>query len=78
MPEATIALVCWLADFATLVEQWEPHHPLPSGRQPIRGGTLSLAQMLSILVLFHISPYKDFKHVWRYGLTQEYRACLGL
>ena len=34
--------------------------------------------MLSILVLFHISPYSDFNHVWRYGLTQEYRSCLGL
>ena len=78
MPEATIALVCWLADFATLVEQWESHHLLLSGRQPVRGGTLSLGKMLSILVLFHISPYKDFNDVWRYGLRHEYRACLGL
>ena len=55
MPEATFALACWLDPFATLVEQWELHHLLPSGRQRIRDGTLCLAQMLlSILVLFHV------------------------
>ena len=67
----------WLDDFAQLVEQWEPHHLLLSGRQPIRNGMLSLAQMLSILVLFHISADKDFNHVWHYGFRHQYRACLG-
>ena len=33
--------------------------------------------MLLIMVLFHISAYKNFKHFWRYGLRYEYRACLG-
>ena len=49
-----------------------------SGRQPIRGGKLSLARMLSILALFHISTDKDFKHVWHDGLTQEYRSAFLL
>ena len=25
------------------------------------------------MVLFHLSPGKDFKHFWRYGLTKEHR-----
>ena len=33
--------------------------------------------MLFIMVLFPISAYKDFKHFWLYGLTQEYRDCFG-
>ena len=34
--------------------------------------------MLSILVLFHISADKDFKHVRHYGLRQqEHRECFG-
>ena len=67
-------MVCCLHDFATLLEAGEPHHLIHSGHQPIRGGKLSLARMLSILVLFHISTDKDFKHVWHDGLTQEYRS----
>ena len=61
-----------------MTEQWERHHLLPSGRQRIRAGKLSLGEMLSILVLFHVSAYKDFKHFWHYGLRHQYRACLTL
>ena len=57
--------------------QWEPRHLLPSGRQPISNGKLSLGKMLSILVLFHISADKDFKHFRHYSLRHQYRACFG-
>lgn len=29
------------------------------------------------MVLFQVSVHKDFKHFWLYGLTQEYRDCVG-
>ena len=35
---------------------------LPSSRQRIRNGKLSLTGMPSIVVLFHISADKDFSH----------------
>ena len=60
MPEATIALLCCLDDFAKLFEQWERRHLIPSGCQRIRGGKLSLAEMLFIMVLLPVSAYKDF------------------
>ena len=41
MPESTVALVCCLDDFAKLLEQGDPHHLLPSGRQRVSGGKLS-------------------------------------
>ena len=77
MPEANIALFSCLDDFAQLFEQWQRHHLLPSGSQRHRPGKLSLAEMLSILVLVHLSDDKDFKHCWHYGLRHQYRACFG-
>ena len=77
MTDSVIALFCCLDDVAKLVEEWERHHLLPSARQPIRGGKLCLGEMLFIMVLFHSSAYKDFKHVRLDGIRQEYRDCFG-
>ena len=38
---------------------------------------VSTGEMLFILVLFPIAPYKDFQHVWRYGLRHEDRDCFA-
>ena len=77
MEEPTIALFCCLDDFAKLFEDWERHHLLPSSRQQWRHGKLCLGEMLFIMVLFHILPYKDFKHFRFYGLRHQYRDCFG-
>ena len=77
MVSSTVAFFWCLHDVAKLLEQGEPHHLIPSRRQPRSTTKLSLGQMLSILVLFHISADKDFKHVWHYGLRHEYRACFA-
>ena len=61
MTDSTIALFCCLDDCARLVEDWERHHLIPSDRQRRRAGKLSLGEMLSIMVLFHISAYKAFQ-----------------
>ena len=54
----------WLRD-------WERHHLIPSDRQRRRAGKFPLGEMLSIMVLFHISAYKAFKPFRLYGLSQR-------
>ncbi len=68
------SLFCCLDDFAHLYEEWEKHRLIPTERTRRRQGKLSLSEMLLIMVLFHHSPFKDFKHFWIYGVEQKYRS----
>ena len=88
MSLSTTALFCCLDDFAKTFEDWERHHLIPTGRKRRRSGKLSLGEMLFIMVLFHLSPFRDLprrrllvsfanKHFWRYGIEDKYRDCFG-
>jgi len=66
-----------LNDYARLYEIWEQENLISSARKRNRRGKLSLGEMLFIMVLFHLSAYKDFKHFWIYGIEHEYRSCFG-
>ena len=75
----TTALFCCLNDFAHAFhafEDWERHGLIPTGRKRRRRGKLSLGDMLFIMVLFHLPPFRDFKYFWLYGIEQKHRAAL--
>ena len=71
------ALYCCLDDFCRLFEEWEGHRLIPSETTRQRPGKLSRAEMLFIMVLFHLSAFKHFKAFYRYGVGQQYRDCFG-
>jgi DDE family transposase len=69
------ALYCCLDDFCKVFEDWEAHRLIPSGQTRKRSGKLSRSEMLFIVVLFHLSPYKNFKTFYLYGIGVQHRAC---
>src|SRR3954453_7966528 len=70
------ALYCCLDDFCKVFADWEAHQLIPSGQtKKKRAGKLSRAEMLFIMVLFHLSPYKHFKVFYLYGIGCQHRAC---
>ena len=71
------ALYCCLDDFRKVYEEWEGHQLIPSGRQRRRAGKLSLSEMLFIMVLFHLSPFRHFKAFYQYGVGHQYRSCFN-
>ena len=77
MSITTTALFVCLDDFAKTFEAWERERLIPTTRKRQRKGKLSLGGMLFIMVLFHLSAFKDFKHFWVHGVEQKYRACFS-
>jgi DDE family transposase len=71
------ALYCCLDDFCKVFGDWEAHRLIPSHAARQRPGKLSRAEMLLIMVLFHLSPYKNFKTFYLYGVGHQHRACFG-
>ena len=69
------ALDCCLDDFCKVFEEWEAHRLIPSGQTRKRSGKLSRSEMLFIMVLFHLSPYKNFKTFYLYGIGVQHRGC---
>jgi hypothetical protein len=71
------ALYCCLDDFCQVFEAWETHRLIPSPTTRQRSGKLSRPEMLFIVVLFHLSPYKNFKTFYLSGIGHQHRACFG-
>jgi len=69
------ALYGCLDDFCKVFAEWETHQLIPSPGRRQRCGKLSRAEMLFIMVLFHLSPYKNFKTFYLYGIGCQHRAC---
>ena len=69
------ALYCCLDDFCKAFEDWEAHQLIPSETTRQRQGKLSRSEMLFIMVLFPLSPYKHFKAFYLYGIGCQQRAC---
>jgi Transposase DDE domain len=69
------ALYCCLDDFCKAFADWEAHRLIPSPATRKRAGKLSRSEMLFIMVLFHLSPYKNFKTFYLYGIGCQHRAC---
>jgi hypothetical protein len=71
------ALYCCLDDFCQVFEAWETHRLIPSPTTRQRSGKLSRPEMLFIVVLFHLSPYKNVKTFYLSGIGHQHRACFG-
>ena len=60
-----VAMFCDIDDFCKVFEPIYSQHLLQNGQcQRVRQGQLSLSEIMTIIVYFHASHYRDFKHYY--------------
>lgn len=68
-----ITTVYYLVDnFCKIFNCWEKEKLLPSSKLRHRAGNLGLAELLTIVLYFYLSPCKDFKNYYLYFLPAKY------
>lgn len=68
-----LTIFCIIDDFCKLYFDWEKKNLIPKFKQRQRTGKLALSEKLTILVFYHLSYYKDFKHYYLFGICHEHR-----
>jgi hypothetical protein len=69
MPYNITALFFLLDEFCKTYEEWEKHRLIDTGKKRHRSCEMSLSKMLTIMVMFHFSPCKNFKYFYLYHLV---------
>lgn len=63
------ALFFCLDEFCKSYEEWEKHRLIDTGKKRDRSCQMSLSEMLTIMVLFHFSPCKNFKYFYTFHIA---------
>jgi hypothetical protein len=74
--DITALFVC-LDDFTKVYEEWIKHKLISDGSKRQREGKLSLSEMLLIRIMYHTSPFKNFKMFYECGICFYYRHYFG-
>ena len=64
----TALFVC-LDEFCKSFEEWEKYRLIDTGKKRRRSCEMSLSEMLTIMVLFHLSLCKNFKYFYLFHLS---------
>jgi hypothetical protein len=67
-----------VGNFCKIYLEWERSKLLPSNRKRQRDSSLSLCELMTIVLYFYLSPCRDFKNYYLYYLSNKYRGYFNL
>ena len=67
------ALFFCLDEFCKSYQEWERHRLIDTGKKRYRSCEMSLSEMLTIMILFHFSPCKNFKYYYIFHLPHFHK-----
>jgi len=78
MKKCIITVYYLINNFCKIYQDWEQNKLLPSDRKRQRPGSLSLCELLTVILYFYLSPCKDFKNYYLYYLSSKYKGYFAL
>ena len=61
-------------EFCKAYDEWEKHRLIDTGKKRHRSCEMSLSEMLTIMVIFHLSPCKNFKYFYIFHLPYFHKS----
>lgn len=78
MKKCIITVYYLIDNFCKIYEEWTRYNLLSTNQQRYRIGKLSLAELITIVIYFYLSPCKDFKNYYLYYLPHKYKGYFNL
>ena len=78
MKKCIITIYYLIDNFCKIYQEWEKDRLLPTDKQRHREGSLNLAELMTIVVYFYLSPCRDFKNYYLYYLSYKYKGYFNL
>ena len=69
-----VATFCYVDDFSKIYERYIKNRLINDGRVRIRETKISMGEMLTILIMFHLSGIKCFKYYYEYVVLQKFSS----
>ncbi len=67
-------LFCLVDEFCKVYKKLEGLNQLPCSRQRCREGQMTLSELMTVMIFFHNSPFKNFKHYYLYYIRTFYKG----
>lgn len=64
-------------EFCKIYQQWQKARLISCNQIRIRAHKMSLSEMLTVMVLYHLSPCREFKSFYHYFLLTKHRRDFG-
>lgn len=67
------ALFFCIDEFCKAFEEWEKHRLIDTGKKRYRSCEMTLSELLTIMVVYHLSPCKNFKYFYLIHLAHFHK-----
>ena len=68
------AIFVFIDDFLRIYQESEVRRMIKGKNRRDREGKMNLAEMMTIMICFHFSDFKTFKHYYIYYISVQYRC----
>ena len=70
-----ITVIFYLVDeFCKIYRQWQEHRLVCNNQIRLRDHLMTLSEMLTIMIIYHLSPCREFKSFYHYFLTNKHKS----